>query len=59
MKIQTGVMPFRGYQTYYRIVGDLNSALTHHYCCYMAALGQRMIILKCLTNLLPKQAGRS
>ena len=28
MKIQMGKMPFRGYQTAYRIVGDLNSSLT-------------------------------
>jgi len=28
MKIQTGKMPFWGYQTAYRIVGDLNSPLT-------------------------------
>lgn len=27
MKIQTGVMPFRGYRIYYRIVGDLTSRL--------------------------------
>ncbi len=25
MKITEGYMPFRGYETYYRIVGDLNS----------------------------------
>lgn len=28
MQVQTGYLPFRGYQTYYRIVGDLNSELT-------------------------------
>jgi len=28
MKLQDGYMPFRGYQTYYRVVGDLNSPLT-------------------------------
>lgn len=28
MTVQTGYMPFQGYQTYYRIVGDLNSDLT-------------------------------
>ncbi|MFC6200779.1 proline iminopeptidase [Lactiplantibacillus nangangensis] len=28
MQVQTGYLPFRGYQTYYRIVGDLKSELT-------------------------------
>lgn len=28
MKIQEGYMPFRSYQTYYRVVGDLTSGLT-------------------------------
>jgi len=28
MQVRTGYLPFRGYQTYYRIVGDLKSELT-------------------------------
>lgn len=28
MNIQEGYLPFRGYQTYYRVVGDLNSEKT-------------------------------
>lgn len=48
MKIIEGKMPFMGYETYYRIVGQRSEK--RHSSCSMVVLAQVIIILKFWTN---------